>query len=54
MMKLLNRIINFRVSVAETTLAHYLQPVNLGAKEVSRLPILKLKPEKYLIKNWWS
>jgi hypothetical protein len=43
-MKLLTRIINFRISTAETSLAHYLQPVSLNVKEVNIMPILKLKP----------
>ncbi len=53
-MKLLTRIINFRVSIAETSIAKYLQPVSLNAREVGAIPLLKLKSEKYLMKNWWS
>jgi hypothetical protein len=54
MMKLLTRIINFRVSIAETSIAKYLQPVSLNARDVGAIPLLKLKSEKYLMKNWWS
>lgn len=54
MMKLLTRIVNFRVSIAETTIAKYLQPVSLNAREMSAIPVLKLKSEKYLMKNWWA
>jgi hypothetical protein len=43
-MKLLSRIINFRISTAEVSLAHYLQPVRLNVKEVNTMPILKLRP----------
>jgi len=54
MMKLLTRIINFRVSIAENSIAKYLQPVSLHAREMSAIPVLKLKSEKYLMKNWWA
>jgi hypothetical protein len=54
MMKLLTRLITFRVSIAETNISKYLQPVSLHQREVSTIPMLKLKPEKYLMKNWWS
>lgn len=43
-MKLLTRIINFRISIAEASLSHYLQPVSLNVREVNTMPILKLKP----------
>ena len=32
MMKLLTRLITFRVSIAETSIAKYLQPVSLNVK----------------------
>jgi hypothetical protein len=43
MMKLLTRIINFPVSIAEASLAKYLQPVSLHAREINTIPTLKLK-----------
>jgi hypothetical protein len=37
-----------------SALTRFVQPVNLIAKEVSEMPTLKLKSEKYLLENWWS
>jgi hypothetical protein len=54
MMKLLTKIISFKTSLAEATLSKYLVPVTLNTTEANAIPILKLKPEKHLMKNWWS
>ena len=37
-----------------TAYARYLQPFSLTIQESAAPPQLKLKHEKYLLKNWWS
>lgn len=54
MIKTLTKFLAFSISRAETSIAKYLQPVSLHSRETSTMPILKLKSEKYLMKNWWA
>ena len=54
MIKTLTKFLAFSISRAETSIAKYLQPVSLHPREISAMPILKLKSEKYLMKNWWA
>lgn len=37
-----------------SALSRYLQPVQLRLQQSSQLPVLRLKSEQYLLRNWWS